>query len=58
MYPFLAVLGVLAVDRYARGEISKRSFVFCAAGILAATAADIIISWPVIQERIPLLFSR
>jgi hypothetical protein len=56
MYPFLAVLGVLAIDRYRRGGISKRSFLFCAAGILAATAADIIISWPIIRERMHLLF--
>lgn len=57
MYPFLAVLGALAVYRYREGEIPRRNFLVSAGVIIGVTLMDIFISAPQIPDRIMRLFS-
>ncbi len=57
MYPFLAVLGALAVYRYREGNLSRRSIWISGGVILALTLMDILISAPDIPDRILRLFS-
>jgi hypothetical protein len=57
MYPFLAVLGALAVFRCREGNLSKRSIWISGGVMLAFTLMDILISAPEIPDRILRLFS-
>jgi hypothetical protein len=57
MYPFLAVLSVLAVLRYRQGELPRRIFLFSGGITVVATIVDILISAPQIPERLLRLFS-
>ena len=57
MYPFLAVLGALAADRYREGKLSRRSIWISGGVILALTLMDVLISAPDIPNRILRLFS-
>jgi hypothetical protein len=57
MYPFLAILSVLAILRWREGELRPRSFILTAGLVAAATVADIFISAPQIPGRLLQLFS-
>jgi hypothetical protein len=57
MYPFLAVLSVLALLRLRSSELRWRAVLASGAVVAAATVADLFISAPQIPDRIMHLFS-